>query len=81
MVLALGMDSKKRLKSTFFFFSFFFLIIKTFRFMESVTLKEWKIKDMGERRQWQCQGGSVTDERCGLRWPRCSQRELAAAHG
>lgn len=76
MVLALGMDSKKRLKSTFFFS----LNIKTFRFMESVTLKEWKIKDMGELRQWQCQGGSVTDERCGLRWLRSSQRELAAAH-
>lgn len=48
--------------------------------MESVTLKEWKIKDMGERRQWQCQGGSVTDDRCGLRWLRSSQRELEAAH-
>lgn len=76
MVLALGMDSKKRLKSTFFFP----LNIKTFRFMESVTLKEWKIKDMGELRQWQYQGGSVTGERCRLRWHRSSQRELAAAH-
>lgn len=48
MVLALGMDSKKRLKSTFFFL---WMNIKTFRFKESVTFfkkKKRKIKDMGE---------------------------------
>lgn len=44
MVLALGMDSKKRWKSTFFSFE---LIIKAFRFKESVTFLN-KIKDMGE---------------------------------
>lgn len=44
MVLALGMDSKKRLKSTFFLL---LMNIKTFRFKESVTFKK-KIKDMGE---------------------------------
>lgn len=43
MVLALGMDSKKRLKSTFILW----MTIKTFRFKESVTLKR-KTKDMGE---------------------------------
>lgn len=48
MVLALGMDSKKRLKSTFFFL---WMNIKTFRFKESVTFKKKKkrkIKDLGE---------------------------------
>lgn len=35
---------------------------------------------MGELRQWQCQGGSVTEERRGLRWLGGSQWELVAAH-
>lgn len=45
MVLALGMDSKKRLKSMFFVFEW---ILKLSVLRKVWLLKKWKIKDMGE---------------------------------